>query len=36
VKKALNPRWLDIASASIEKKQDGAWFDVMRYIGMQG
>jgi integrase len=35
VKKAMNPRWLDIASASIENKQDRAWFDVTRYLGMR-
>jgi len=35
VKKAINPRWFDIAAAAIENKQDRAWFDVTRYLGMR-
>jgi integrase len=35
VKKAMNPRWFDIAAASIENKRDRAWFDVTRYLGMR-
>jgi integrase len=35
VKKAINPRWFDIAAASIENKRDRAWFDVTRYLGMR-
>jgi integrase len=35
VKAPLNPRWFDIAAASIEDKRDRAWFDVTRYLGMR-
>ena len=35
VKRAINPRWFDIAAASIENKRDRAWFDVRRYLGMR-
>lgn len=35
VKAPINPRWFDIAAASIENKLDKAWFDVTRYLGMR-
>jgi integrase len=35
VKKPINPKWFDIASATIENRCDRAWFDVMRYLGMR-
>jgi len=35
VKKPINPKWFDIASAAIENKCDRAWFDVTRYLGMR-
>jgi site-specific recombinase XerC len=35
VKAPINPRWFDIAAANIQNKQDKAWFDVTRYLGMR-
>jgi len=35
IKKAINPRWFDIAASAIENKRDRAWFDVTRYLGMR-
>jgi site-specific recombinase XerC len=35
IKAPVNPRWFDIAAASIENKRDRAWFDVTRYLGMR-
>jgi integrase len=35
VKAPINPRWFDIAASAIENKQDRAWFDVTRYLGMR-
>ena len=35
VKTPINPKWFDIASATIENKRDRAWFDVTRYLGMR-
>jgi integrase len=34
VKRAINPRWFDIAAAAIENERDRAWFDVTRYLGI--
>jgi hypothetical protein len=31
VKRAINPRWFDIAAATIENERGRAWFDVTRY-----
>jgi len=35
VKKAINPKWFDIAAAAIKNRRDRAWFDVTRYLGMR-
>jgi integrase len=35
VKAPINPKLFDIAAAVIENKQDRAWFDVTRYLGMR-
>ena len=35
VKRPIDPRWFDIAAATIENKRDRAWFDVTRYLGLR-